>query len=626
MKKFLRSLYKRLRLANRRRLYRRNARKNLSYAQWVADRDILGDARVQDLRTRLERLEATPTISVLMPTFRPKQEWFEQAVASVRRQLYPHWELCIADDASELPWLSARLIELQTEDPRIRVVTRPMNGHICSASNSALELATGDWVALLDHDDELREHSLLLMAEAVCASPDAGMIYSDEDKLDEFGNRVSPAFKPAWNHDLCLSGNYVCHLLAMRTSLVRRVGGFRPGFEGAQDHDLLLRVSEHLAPAQIVQIPHVLYHWRVHEDSTAKTLKAKPYALEAGRRCVEDHLKRLGHIVRVETMTNRRYRVHWPLPDPPPTVSILIPTRNHADLLRTCLESLTGMTDYPHYEILIIDNGSTEADALSLLEYWGRQPSVRIIRDDGPFNYSALNNHAAKQAQGSVLVLMNNDIEVLHPEWLQEMVSQACRPGVGAVGAKLLYPDGTVQHAGVVLGPRPGSQVDGAGGLLGHAHRGLRREERGYMDRAAVVQRFTAVTAACLAIQRRHFDAVGGLDEVNLAVAFNDIDFCLRLEEIGLINIWTPFATLVHYETASRGKDKLPKNLEGYLKERAFFLHRWGDRLVDDPQYNPNLGLSSIDFRVDPDFELDWSLPAVPRRGMPEHRLANPDR
>ncbi|MEY4861928.1 MAG: hypothetical protein RLZ51_23, partial [Pseudomonadota bacterium] len=577
MSSLLRRLYQRLRLANRRRLYRRNASKATSYAHWLTSHDTLGEAQLDSLRARLELLQERPKISVLMPTFNPTREWFERAVDSVRRQLYPNWELCIADDASDRPWLTARLAELQQEDPRIRAVRREVNGHICAATNSALALATGDWIALLDHDDELREHALLLIAETACASPQAGMIYSDEDKLDELGQRCWPHFKPGWNYDLCLSNNYVCHLLAVKTVLVRQLGGMRPGFEGAQDHDLVLRVSEHLKPEQIRHIPQVLYHWRMHEQSTAKGGEIKPYAFEAGRRCVEDHLHRLGYAVRVETLASGRYRVHWTLPSPPPLVSILIPTRNQAGLLKTCLESLKAITDYPSYEILIIDNGSDAPDALALLEHWSRQPQVRVIRDDSPFNYSALNNRAARQAQGSVLVLMNNDIEILHSDWLHEMVSQACRPGVGAVGAKLLYPDRTVQHAGVVLGMSPDSPM---GGVAGHAHRGIPGEAEGYMNRAAVAQRFSAVTAACLTILRSRFDAVGGFEEENLAVAFNDVDLCLRLEDIGLINVWTPFAMLVHHESVSRGKDKQPKNRERYLGERAYMLRRWGARLT----------------------------------------------
>lgn len=610
MSSLLRRLYQRLRLANRRRLYRRNASKATSYAHWLTSHDTLGEAQLDSLRARLELLQERPKISVLMPTFNPTREWFERAVDSVRRQLYPNWELCIADDASDRPWLTARLAELQQEDSRIRAVRREVNGHICAATNSALALATGDWVALLDHDDELREHALLLIAETACASPQAGMIYSDEDKVDELGHRCWPHFKPGWNYDLCLSNNYVCHLLAIKTQLVRQLGGMRPGFEGAQDHDLVLRVSEHLKPEQIRHIPQVLYHWRIHELSTAKGAEVKPYAVEAGRRSVEDHLNRLGHGVRVETLVNGRYRVHWTLPSPPPLVSILIPTRNQAGLLKTCLESLKAITDYPSYEILIIDNASDAPDALALLERWSRQPQVRVIRDDSPFNYSALNNRAARQAQGSVLVLMNNDIEILHSDWLREMVSQACRPGVGAVGAKLLYPDRTVQHAGVVLGASPGSPM---GGVAGHLHRGIPGEALGYMTRAVVAQRFSAVTAACLAILRERFDAVGGFEQANLAVAFNDVDLCLRLEDMGLVNVWTPFARLVHHEQASRGKDQLPRNLDRYMGERAYMLQRWGDRLVNDPQYNPNLNLDSVDFAFNPNVQIDWSRPAASR-------------
>ena len=595
MKALFRKLHERLRLANRRRLHRRNALKQTSYTAWVEAYDSVGLGERANFVERLTKLSATPVISVLMPTFNPRQEWFEAAVSSVRQQIYPHWQLCIADDASESPWLATRLAELERDDPRIRVVRRVSNGHISVASNTALTLATGEWVARLDHHDELREHALLLVAEAVGQTPDAGLIYSDEDQLDALGHRCAPHFKPDWDEDLCRSYNMACHLLVARAELVRTVGGFRAGYEGAQDHDLVLRLSEQLTARQIVHVPHVLYHWRIHEQGTSQSNHAKPDPTDAGRRSIEDHLQRKGYAATVETLRTGRYRVRWKLPAPVPRVSILIPTRNQAGLLRTCLESLTRITDYPSYEILIVDNGSDEADALALLAAWEERSNVRLIRAPGPFNYSALNNQAASIAQGDVLVLMNNDIEVLHPDWLTELTSQACRPDVGAVGAKLLYPDRTVQHAGVIVGTDTDSHSPD---FVRHAHRGLAGEDSGYMSRAAVVQTLSAVTGACLAVRRDRYEAVGGLDETHLAVAFNDIDFCLRLEEKGLKTIWTPFATLIHHESVSRGKDKLPQNQERFQRERSYMLQRWGARLSSDPYYNANLSLQDANFNL----------------------------
>ena len=603
-----------LRSLNRRRLRHRRERKRAAYADWVARHDSLGEAERSALRQRLAALPATPLLSVLMPTWRPDLALFSAAVVSVQGQLYPHWQLCIADDASGSAELDALLAALQAGDARIRVVKRPQNGHICEASNSALALADGPWVLLLDHDDVLAPHALLLVAEAINACPDAGLIYSDEDKLGPAGQRENPNFKPDWNHDLCLAQNLVCHLAAIRSDLMRQIGGLRPGFEGAQDHDLVLRIAEHLQPRQIVHIPHVLYHWRMHAGSTAAGADVKPYAQEAGRRAVQEHLQRCGSAATVETVGSGRYRVRWPLPAALPLVSILIPTRNQLGLLRQCISTLDQLTDYPNRELIVIDNGSDEADALAYLRELEARPGVRVLRDPSPFNYSALNNLAAGQARGELLALLNNDIEVISAHWLREMVSQALRPGVGAVGAKLLYPDRTIQHGGVILGTDRG---DGYGGVAGPAQKGLARHAGGYVGRALLAQSFSAVTAACLVIQKSRFDAVGGFDAEHLAVAYNDVDLCLRLREVGHTNLWTPYAELIHHESISRGRDISGKNLERFLRERAWMLQRWGDGLRFDPAYNLNLNGEQGDFALAEPPRHDWAVPWFKAPGRP---------
>lgn len=594
-KSLLAQLKSSLRAANRRRLRRRREGRRAVYADWVKRHDTPDETMRAAITARVNRLATRPRISVLMPTYAPNPAFFEAAVASVRAQWYEDWELCIADDASPTPWLAERLADLQREEPRIRVVRRERNGHICEATNSALGLATGDWVTLLDHDDLLPPQALAVLAETIVQFPCAGLIYSDEDKLGPEGERENPYFKPDWNHDLCLGQNLVCHLMAMPTARLRALGGLRPGFEGAQDHDLALRAAEGLAAGAIIHIPHVLYHWRMHADSTAGGAEVKPYASEAGRRAVADHLQRCGRAARVEAIGPGRYRVHWPEPASWPRVSVLIPSRNQARLLRQCLESFTQLTDYPDYELLVIDNGSDEADALALLAKWEKHPQVRVLRDPSPFNYAALNNRAAREATGTLLCLLNNDIEVTEPGWLREMVCQALRPGVGAVGAKLLYPDGTVQHGGIVLGIDRG---DGFGGVAALAHKGLKATAGGYGGRARLAQSYGAVTAACLVIQRTHFEAVNGLDEDHLAVAYNDVDFCLRLGELGLTNIWTPFAMLVHHESVSRGRDLAPERRDRFLKERAYMIARWPTQLARDAAYNPNLSIEQADFAL----------------------------
>lgn len=558
------------------------------YDLWLTRYGEVSEAERLSLTAALASEPAGPLISILLPTYNPRLEWLQQCVQSVQGQIYPHWQLCIADDASTDPAVRPWLEDLAGSDPRIRVVFRPVNGHIAAASNSALELAAGAWLGLLDHDDRLSEDALCRVVEAIRAHPDAGLFYSDEDKLDGRGRRCDPHFKSAWNPELFRSQNMLCHFGVYSTALVRRLGGFRAGFEGAQDYDLALRCIEHLDErCQIVHIPRVLYHWRSHSGSTARSGDAKPYSLEAGRRALADHLARTGQPGTVE-LTAAGYRLRHPLPAPSPRASLLIPSRNGLALLRTCLDSVLSRTAYRNFEILIIDNGSDDPDCLAYLRQLEADGTARVLRDPRPFNYSALNNLAARQAAGEVLVLLNNDIEVISEDWLEELISHAVRPGIGAVGAKLLFPDGSVQHAGVLVG---------MGGVAGHTFLHLPREENGYFSRASLLQSVGAVTGACLAVRRDHFFAVGGLNETDLAVGLNDIDFCLRLAEAGLRNVYAPAALLFHHESASRGADELdPAKRARLEREKDWMRRRWGESLRCDPTYNPNLILEGEPF------------------------------
>lgn len=558
------------------------------YDRWVARHGQLSDSERTSLRAAVAAAPSGPLISILLPTYNPRLEWLEQCVQSVRDQIYPHWQLCIVDDASSDPALRPRLEAIAAADPRILVSFRPVNGHIAAASNTALALAEGEWLGLLDHDDRLSEEALWRVVEAIRAHPGVGLLYSDEDKLDGRGRRFDPHFKSAWNPELFRSQNMLCHFGVYRTALVRQLGGFREGFEGAQDYDLALRCIEQLDERrQIVHIPRVLYHWRSHSGSTARSGAAKPYSLEAGRRALADHLHRTGLDGTVE-ITPAGYRLRRPLPEPPPRASLLIPTRNGLALLRTCIDSVLSRTAYRNFEILIIDNGSDDPACLAYLQELEAQGTATVLRDPRPFNYSALNNLAARQARGEVLVLLNNDIEVISETWLEELLSQAIRPGIGAVGAKLLFPDGSVQHAGVLVG---------MGGVAGHTFLHLPREENGYFSRASLLQSVGAVTGACLAVRRDHFFAVGGLNETELAVGLNDIDFCLRLAEAGLRNVYAPAALLVHHESASRGPDdRDPVKAARLEREKDWMRRRWGESLRCDPTYNPNLILEGEPF------------------------------
>ncbi|MGZ5053641.1 MAG: glycosyltransferase [Methylobacter sp.] len=558
------------------------------YAEWVRRYDTLTDNTRAAMRLSIDAFDNKPVISVIMPTYNPKSEWLIEAIESVRKQIYTHWELCIADDASTNKSIRPILERYAKEDSRIKIVFREKNGHISEASNSALELANGTWLALLDHDDLLPEHALFWVADAINKNPDVRLIYSDEDKIDEAGKRFGPYFKCDWNLDLFYSHNLYSHLGAYQASLVSDIGGFRKGFEGSQDYDLALRCIERVNRSAIYHIPRVLYHWRVHAESTALKADAKPYAMIAGERAINDHFQRLG-ISAKATLVGHGYRVQYALPKLLPMVSLIIPTRNAYQLIYQCIESIRNKTTYQNYEILIVDNGSDDSKTLKYFKSLESDPQIRILRDDGPFNYSALNNAAVKEAKGELIGLINNDIEVISPDWLSEMVSQALRNEVGAVGARLWYPDNTLQHGGLLLG---------VGGIANSSHRKFARNQPDYFSRSNLIQSFSAVTAACLVIKKSIYEEIGGLNEIDLQVAFNDVDFCLRVRESGYCNIWTPYAELYHHESATRGFEDNPEKQIRFAKEVEYMKQRWGDLLLNDPAYSPNLSLNEEDFSL----------------------------
>lgn len=563
-----------------------NNNERVDYSRWIQQYDILTNRQRDLMAARIMGMSSKPLISILMPVFNSNIKWLRQAIESVQQQLYQHWELCIADDLSTEPAVRELLAELSQQDYRIKVVFREENGHISYASNSALELATGDWVALLDHDDLLSEHALFWVVDAINDHPDVRMIYSDEDKVDENDKRQSPYFKCGWNPDLFYSHNMFCHLGVYKRDLLIDVGGFRAGLEGAQDYDLVLRCIEHVAASEIYHIPRVLYHWRKHENSTSLSREAKPYAVLAGERALNEHLERSGVAAKAESLAGG-YRVRYILPEKLPMVSIIVPTKNHLKLIQQCVASILDKTTYSNYEILIVDNGSDESDVLDYFKSLSTDARVRILKDDRPFNYSQLNNSAIDNALGEVVCLLNNDIEVINAEWLTEMVSHAIRPEIGAVGAKLLYPNNTLQHAGVILG---------IGGVAGHAHKCLSAENTGYFSRADVISGFSAVTAACLVIQKEIYKKAGGLNEHDLKVAFNDVDFCLRVRELGYRNLWTPYARLYHHESVSRGYEDTPEKQARFESEVRYMMSKWGAILDKDPAYSLNLTLEHEDF------------------------------
>lgn len=556
------------------------------YARWVDYYDTIDDDGRWRMREEIRKWASKPMISIIMPVYNPPINLLREAIESIRSQLYPNWQLCIADDASTQPAVQEYLNTLSKEDKRIQVVFRTENGHISKASNSALELAKGEFIALMDNDDLLPEHALYWVARTIIENPSVGLIYSDEDKIDTTGKRSSPYFKSDWNEYLFRSQNMVCHLGVYRRDLVTRVGQFRAGFEGAQDYDLALRCVEHLEREQIIHIPRVLYHWRVHPGSTAMAGDEKPYAALAGVKALDEHLQRKGEIGKTELLPMGMYRVRYQLPEQLPLVSLIIPTRNAHGLVKQCIDSIKQLTTYPNYEIILIDNGSDDAEALQYFSEIDKEDNIRVLRDDGPFNYSALNNDAARIANGSLIGLINNDIEIITPEWLGEMVSIALQPGIGAVGARLWYPDDRLQHGGVIVG---------VGGVAGHSHKYLPKGDYGYFCRAGLIQEFSAVTAACLIIKKSIFDQVNGLDEEHLKIAFNDVDFCLRVQEAGYRNVWTPFAEMYHHESATRGQEDTPEKQQRFMKEITYVQARWPN-IQNDYSYSPNLTLDHEDF------------------------------
>jgi GT2 family glycosyltransferase len=564
-----------------------NAMDGFSYRRWVKRYDRLSAEDLREVHEATERLTYRPLISVLMPVYNTDRRWLKAAIQSVCDQLYPNWELCIADDASTDPKVGKILREFQAKDSRIKVDFRRVNGHISAASNSALQLATGEFIALADHDDVLPAHALLAVVHELNRHRDADIVYSDEDRLDESGRRYDPYFKPDFNVELFRGQNFISHLGVYRATLVRGVGGFREGFEGSQDYDLAWRIVERSDLRRIRHIPHVLYHWRAIEGSAALGTKEKVYAHDAARRAVDDHLARTGVRGRCEPAPNVPYhqRVRYALPQPPPHVTVIIPTRDRVDLLSRCVSSVTERSTYRHYDIVIVDNGSSEAETRAYFDQLRSDARVSILRIEDPFNFSRLNNRAAAAARGEVLCFLNNDTEVISASWLEEMVSLACQAGVGAVGAMLYYPNNLIQHAGVILG---------IGGVASHAHKMLGRTTGGDHARAALTQVMSAVTAACLVVRTSVFTAAGGFDET-LAIAFNDVDLCLRLSASGLRNVWTPFAELYHHESVSRGDDG-QIDRPGFQEESRLMYERWGELLKADPYFNPNLSLQRTDF------------------------------
>lgn len=552
------------------------------YARWIAR----NEPQARDLAAqRRAAFARAPLFSIVVPVYNPPAEFLKALLQSVREQTYARWELCLAD-ASTAGRVRDLLERAAAADGRIRVCRLPSNGGIVGNSNAALSMATGDYVVFADHDDELAPFALHELASAINRQPAADFLYSDEDKLDFRGRRVEPMFKPDWSPDLLRARNYICHLVCVKRELVNEVGGFRAGFDGAQDHDFVLRCTERAAC--IVHVPAVLYHWRMHAQSTAAFKESKSYAYDAGKRAVAEHMQRLGIEASVsDGPVLGTYQVSHHLREQP-LVSVIVPNRDHPEMLARCVRSVLE-SGYANIELLIVENGSRQAETFAYYRELEQRPNVRILRWERSFNYAAVNNFAARQARGELLLFLNNDVEAIGPDWLEAMVKHALLPGVGAVGAKLYYPDDTVQHAGIVVG---------MGGVAGHSHLHYPRHAPGHDQRLLVVQNVSAVTGACLLCPRRVFEAVGGFDE-GFVLAFNDVDLCLAILSAGHRIVWTPEAELYHFESKTRGYEDTPEKQLRFRRESDLFHLKWGRFLAaGDPYYSRHFRLDRADFAL----------------------------
>lgn len=557
-----------------------------TYAAWIGRHE--QPESPEDIQKTLETLHDKPTISLLVPVYNVGLKWFEKMVDSVRNQTYPYWQLCIADDCSSDPALKAAIQKLEAEDPRIKAVFREKNGHISRATNSALALADGEFIGLLDNDDALAPNALLEVVRYLNAHPDTDMVYSDEDKIDENDIRKDPYFKSDFAPDTLMGNNYICHFTVLRKSLFDHQAFMRPEYDGAQDHDLFLRVAEQAR--HIGHIPKILYHWRSLPTSTAQSVDAKDYSADAGVRAVEDALRRRGLCGSVSpTAYGGFYSLDYAVTESK-KVSVIIPTKDNPHDIRVCVDSIVAKTEYPNYEILVVDNGSVRPEskqAFTALEQ--KYPDkVRVIPMPMPFNYSRINNRAAEQARGTYLLFLNDDTQVLTRGWMTRMVGYAQQPWIGCVGAKLYYPDHTIQHAGVVMGIL---------GIAGHVFTHYPENVPGYFGRLIIPVDYTAVTAACLMVARDKFWQVGGFDE-NIAVAFNDVDLCCKIADAGYYNVFLPKVELFHYESKSRGYETTPDKMIRFDGEKGKIVKKWRRYIHRDPMYNPNLTLVRGDYSI----------------------------
>lgn len=538
------------------------------------------------------------TFSILVPLYNTPERFLREMIESVMTQTYGKWELCLADGSDDAHAFVGRICqEYRQKDSRIKYQKLAKNEGISGNTNECYKMATGNYIALFDHDDLLHPCVLFAYMQAICEK-DADYIYCDEAtfKGNSINHMITMHFKPDYAPDNLLANNYICHFSVFSRELLESGELFRSQFDGSQDHDMILRLTA--KAKHIVHIPRILYYWRSHKGSVASSIDAKTYAINAAKGAVADRLTKLGYR-NFEIESTRAFatifRIKYELTSHP-LVSIIIPNKDHVDDLSRCVESIINLSTYDNYEIVIVENNSETAEIRTYYEEISRHPRVQVVEYKGDFNYSKINNFGVQYAKGEYLLLLNNDTEVITPDWMEELLMYAMRKDVGVVGAKLYYPDKTIQHAGIVIGL-------GAHRTAGHTHYRIPEANVGYMGKLCYAQDVTAVTGACMMVSKALYEELGGLDE-SFTVALNDVDFCLRVREKGLLNIFTPFAELYHYESKSRGSDKKDDRALRYQQESDRFRVKWADALAKgDPYYNPNFSLDHSDFTV------NWKKP-----------------
>lgn len=568
------------------RLTERMEEQTVDYAKW-REGDFLTDKERQDQKKR--KWKQPVKISVLVPAYRTPESYLRQMIESVQAQTYENWELCIADGSGKEESLEKIVSQYAAKDSRIRYQLLDKNEGISGNTNAAIRMASGEYLAFFDHDDLLAEDALYEAARAI-EEQKAELIYTDEDKVRaDLSEYFQPHFKPDYNPDLLCANNYICHLVVVKKELADRVGGLRKEFDGAQDHDFLLRITERTD--RIVHIPKVLYHWRIHKASTADNPASKLYAYQAGQKAISEHLKRLGLEAEVsQTKDFGFYRVSYPVQGTP-LVSIVIPNKDEKDTLKACLESIKEKTTYPSYEIVIVENNSQTSEIFEYYKEIDGKDGIRVVTWKESFNYSKINNFGFQYAEGDYVICLNNDITVITPSWIEEMLGYCQRPGTGIVGVRLYFPDDTIQHAGIIVG---------MGGCAGSLFVGMNRKRTGYMHKAALVQDLSAVTAACMMVKREAFEAAGGFEE-SLAVAFNDVDFCLKVRRAGYLVVYNPYAELYHYESKTRGLEDSPEKQRRFQSEIEYMRCHWLDILKrGDPYYNRNFSLKDCNYSIRP--------------------------